>query len=460
MSDNNSETYKPTTFERRVLLAAFVVPVAIFVINRLIAVDSEVGAPPTTILGAVAGCMFVFAACLSPLRPTLIAVGVALLSRLSFPIFLVIAAVCGLFTRAANGGELALVVSLWSLLLAIAAVSKARRIDARQAVFRGVVVGINVVFLIILDVLVGVFVLPQGSHDSVSVIHEPNLGWKLRPNATIERRIDGSLSAVESTNSLGFRSKEFSIEKPAGVTRIVVLGDSHTEAYEVNDRETWFELLENRLGENYSIEVIPFGVGGWSTDQQLLAYLYYARQFSPDIVVLQVTHNDVAFNTLDAYWRGRKPWFERHGEVLMLRGVPTPNFRNTGLFTNDLLTKSSLLLAVETVLRRLDIERAVTQEADMEEAWHTTELLIRDLKSIVQNDGARLIAFMADSQRSSETRFKQIFHNQKVPYLESRGAYTDEFDTYWIGTHWNKKGQDAVANWLLPQIEAHMQNLK
>ena len=451
-----STSYLPSRLECGILLAAFVVPAVLAFAILAVEAGSELGAPPTTLISMAVAALWIVFACLPPLRPTLIATGSALLSRLSFPFYLVLAAICGILTTAESDGKLALMISCWALMLALAAIINAWRIDVRQTVFRGIVLGINILLLIFLDVLVGLYVLPERSHNNVSVVHEPVLGWKLRPGLVIERREEGLLPVTETINKLGFRSADRAIEKPADTFRIIVLGDSHTEAYVVSDGETWYELLEKELDKNRSVEIIPFGVGGWSTDQQLLAYLYYARRFSPDLVILQMSDNDIAFNSLDTYWRGRKPWFERHGEVLVLQGVPTPNFRNTGLFSNELLSKSSLLLWVEAVLRRQEIERAVTQEADMDEAWRITELLIRDLKSIVESDHARLIGFMADAYRDSESQLKQIFHRQGVPYLETRDAYPGDFDSYWIKSHWNQRGQQKVALRLLPQIESYL----
>ena len=45
-------------------------------------------------------------------------------------------------------------------------------------------------------------------------------------------------------NSLGLREKEYSIEKPEGVTRILVLGDSFAEGFGVEQNESFHELGE------------------------------------------------------------------------------------------------------------------------------------------------------------------------------------------------------------------------
>ena len=176
-----------------------------------------------------------------------------------------------------------------------------------------------------------------------------------------------------------------------------------------------------------------------------------------DLVVLQFTSNDVLFNVLDHYWRGRKPRFERFGDVLLLSGVPVPNLRDSGLFSPALLQRSSLVLLLETVLRQLSIKRSVKSEADPEEAWRVTALLLRDLNTIVQSDGARLVVFLADRSPKTEARLRPILDTLGIPYLETAGAYSDPFDSYWVKGHWNQKGHRAIASLLAPALRPYLQ---
>ena len=61
---------------------------------------------------------------------------------------------------------------------------------------------------------------------------------KLRPSVSIEFH-----GAPFSTNSLGLRDPETTLAKPAGVTRIAMLGSSHVAGESVGDAET-FERIE------------------------------------------------------------------------------------------------------------------------------------------------------------------------------------------------------------------------
>jgi lysophospholipase L1-like esterase len=98
-----------------------------------------------------------------------------------------------------------------------------------------------------------------------------------------------------SIDSLGYRgSAELSRNKPAEETRIILLGDSFTFGYLVDDPETLPAQLEFRLQSRCatSVRVINAGVGGTSIETAA-AMAERALPLGPDIAVLTFTENDV-----------------------------------------------------------------------------------------------------------------------------------------------------------------------
>ena len=96
-------------------------------------------------------------------------------------------------------------------------------------------------------------------------------------------------------NSHGHRSKEISIDKPPGVTRIAMLGDSLTFGWGVPSKKTVSERLEVLLNENGSgkqFEVINAGIGNTNTEMQVARFFADEVKFAPDIVVLNYFIND------------------------------------------------------------------------------------------------------------------------------------------------------------------------
>ena len=376
-------------------------------------------------------------------RGLLVDIGRLLLARIAFVIWLAVAFVLVLVGSSHAPDSPWWALTLWVLCFTAAAVYADFQRSRKWFAFTLVTLGFTVGLLVAADFWVEARFLPR-MHHNVFAEHDPMLGWKLRPNMTIVRETQPEISR-ETINGQGFRAR-LPVAKAPGVKRVLILGDSHTEAYVVDDRLTYTALLERQLAEMRPVEVIGLGVAGYSTDQELLTYLMYGRAYRPDVVVLQFCSNDVAFNVLDSYWRGRKPRFVRYGDVLLLSNVPVPNFRDTDLFASTLLQRSALMLSLEDVLRDLTVRHRVKRTADMEEGWRVTALLLRDLAAIVRGDGARLAVFQADRNPESEARLREILKPLDVPYLDTATAYRDDFASYWNGPHWNEKGQAAVAD--------------
>jgi len=160
----------------------------------------------------------------------------------------------------------------------------------------------------------------------------------------------GEGGAYVKINSLGYRDVEHTREKPPGVFRIAVLGDSMIEARQVSIADTFCKQLEKRLSGrpefgNLKVEVLNFGIGGFGTDQELLTLRLHVLDFSPDLIMLAFgPGNDVSGNfkqlnlqvkgggALSAAWGPLrrpnlfKPWYQlRDGKLIV-----DNSFRNFG----------------------------------------------------------------------------------------------------------------------------------
>lgn len=105
-------------------------------------------------------------------------------------------------------------------------------------------------------------------------------------------------SISHRTNSLGLIGKEAAIKKTANVVRILILGDSFTEALQVKEGKNFCEQLELLLNKNAHLSGKRFEVinAGTSSYSPISEYLYFKRELiklSPDIVILQLFANDV-----------------------------------------------------------------------------------------------------------------------------------------------------------------------
>lgn len=379
-----------------------------------------------------------------------------LLARLSWFAFLLLAALLtGTALFASLGpGWFGAALGLW--LVAALAAHRARAADRRRFALQVGLLLANLGLLVVADLLVGWLVVPHLSHNKLFVQHDPLLGWRLRPGPPVHRQ-NSAYTSVETINDLGFRTPAVPFAKPPGTKRILVLGDSHAEGYTVDDHETCPRLLEQHLAASSPTEVISLGVGGYSTDQEYLAYLELGRRYQPDVVLLLFCENDVPFNAADRYWRGRKPRFQAFGDTLLLQGVPVPDDRGSGLWSPDLLQHSALVVVLEGALRNLAVRRE--HEAESRAAgWPVTRLLLRDLARAVQLDGARFAVANVNAAdpglEGEDQRLRAILAEFGIPYLETAAAYTDAFASYWVAGHWNQRGHRAVAAVLAEPLRA------
>ena len=132
----------------------------------------------------------------------------------------------------------------------------------------------------------------QKLQDARAVPH-PYLAFALKPGW----RSPPGAEPQASHNSLGFRGKETTREKPPGVFRIVTLGGSSVYgSSESNDEAVWSARLEAILAERRPgtrIEVINAGCFGYTSFEMLVQLEMRAVDFRPDLVVVYEGINDV-----------------------------------------------------------------------------------------------------------------------------------------------------------------------
>ena len=158
-------------------------------------------------------------------------------------------------------------------------------------------------------------------------LYEPNRdrGWVLRPGAS-------GVVAVETRqfvriNNHGFHDEERVHDKPANTVRIAVLGNSWTEALQVPLEKTYTAVLQRNLNQRSCfggrrVEVLNFGVAGYSTAQELLTLRQEVWKYHPDVILLafyparDIANNLREFN--NAAHPEQSPYFVFRGGQLVL----------------------------------------------------------------------------------------------------------------------------------------------
>jgi hypothetical protein len=138
---------------------------------------------------------------------------------------------------------------------------------------------------------------------------DPDYGWGHRPNSgglyygCIGRQFEWR--AETRINALGLRDRERTYEKTPGTVRVMLLGDSITEAVQVPLEQTFATLLETNLrGGGTPVEVINAGTAVYSTDNELAFFRAEGVRYAPDVVVLVFNvANDILENSRTLHTR-------------------------------------------------------------------------------------------------------------------------------------------------------------
>jgi hypothetical protein len=135
------------------------------------------------------------------------------------------------------------------------------------------------------------------------------------------------------TNSWGFREKDFTEKKNKDIFRILVFGDSFTFGIGIDNDHRYTNVLEEMLSIlKIKAEVINFGMGGYSTDQEHDLMKLVLKSVECDLVIIGVFSDDTKMTTktsLLTYTNvGRSKISKIENELRKNKKFALNNFRN------------------------------------------------------------------------------------------------------------------------------------
>ncbi len=329
-------------------------------------------------------------------------------------------------------------------------------------------------------------------------------GFALRPGAQGEWTREGR--GEVRINRAGFRGRDVDQSPAPRVLRIAVLGDSFTEALQVDEQQSFVQQLQERLAsadhcslrrkDSAGVEVLNFGVGAYGTGQQLLTWRHLARRYRPDWVLLVVyPGNDFTDN--EPISRSDRPVFVLDAQNNL---VVDQGFRQSAAYRwrmslpgralDGLVNHSRLLQLLNEAKNRWASRVQPDQEQSQsvrpqvprtpvasDQAWRLTDHLIAALASEAQADQARFAVISTSapeqvwpiaSERPSqpfaqEQRLGSLLAKRQIPYLplapdlqrqaDQAGLLLHGFKGQSPGEgHWNANGHrlaaDLIAPWL------------
>jgi hypothetical protein len=227
-------------------------------------------------------------------------------------------------------------------------------------------------------------------------------------------------------NNFGLHAPIYSFEKPAGVFRVLIIGDSFPQAMQVRYEDAFPQRLEDLLSQQLGrpIEVTNLSIDAYGTDRELLLYALLGWQFQPDLVLLSVyTGNDMQDNQIDLEtrrygYRIDRPFFTLEGDTLRLHNSTIfdrnlyPNVPVFGWLVNHQNAQSPsppqnppaqpVVLNQQPYQLEYPVELGLylPEDEHWENAWALTTALIREFNQVVRLSNVPFAMFIIPDRRA------------------------------------------------------------
>jgi hypothetical protein len=236
-------------------------------------------------------------------------------------------------------------------------------------------------------------------------LEDPYAGFRLKPN------FEGLNSEKEyqvtlRTNANGFRAnRDYAAEKPEGIVRVAVLGDSFTEGSGVQNGETFPDVMQEELGASY--EVLNMGVGNYGTVNEVAFLKHYGLNYHPDVVILAMfLGNDIVNNnsriprpSLSGPGGSQNPSDGKARLFVRVRSQICSLIKS--LYAYQFISKRFYALLTAFGMRdfyggKLAYDYMIVKRdtPDVVSGWKYTRSDLQELKEICRQNGARLIVVL------------------------------------------------------------------
>lgn len=153
-----------------------------------------------------------------------------------------------------------------------------------RSIFSGFALSLATVLIMLLALEAGLRIADTTREQ---LVFDPVLGYVPKPNSEVTTATP-EYTTVKHVNSEGFWGHEYPREKPAGIKRVIVVGDSFTEARQVETPLSYPALIEKDLNASDAVkwQVVNLGRGGYGTTRENYILEHFGLSYDPDIIVL------------------------------------------------------------------------------------------------------------------------------------------------------------------------------
>lgn len=279
-----------------------------------------------------------------------------------------------------------------------------------------------------------------------------------QPGNAYRQSQPGEFSVTISVNSLGMRGqREYSVDKPDDVRRVVLLGDSFVYGAGAEDEEVISFVLEdilnqNRLG-NSRWEVLNLGVSGFGQAEELVTFRQRGKRYEPDIVMLFFFSNDPGNNAVSKLFE-----IDSNGELQRTDNDYLPMIKEREKIYGNFLLRWIFLHSQFVSLLRNELSRIVQQSMIEEQGLKSfsatspksdalTTALLYQLIDEVLAAGAKPIVVVIPRKSDMTSNFplnSEDIIARGAGFIDGRDYLAKE--DYWeINSHWKAAGHLKTA---------------
>ncbi len=258
-----------------------------------------------------------------------------------------------------------------------------------------------------------------------------------------------------SVNSHGLRGPEFQLEKPMGVRRVMILGDSVVFGWGAPQDGTFPRRLEELLKTNLGpVEVIAAGVGSWNTRTEYEYLRTTGVRYDPDVLLLLIVANDIQPKIVGRTEVSR-------GEFGGNAGRDTP-----GILQRAWQVAATRSFVLGYIQYFLAVERIRAQSAQYDETapeWLDARIALEGIIELSRDRDIDMIAYLftpADAVDESDvfSLYRRVLDAREVPVFAAPSVVFShpEYRNSIADSHPNTLGHRALAEDMEPVLRTFL----
>ncbi len=232
--------------------------------------------------------------------------------------------------------------------------------------------------------------LTEPTEDMTRYDFDPVLGWVNKPNVAELSLASGEREILGLTSALGFRMNPASHEKfsDLNIPPMLFLGDSVTWGTCTFPDGTFVGTLNSEIDSWKSINA---GVPGYTTVQEYLLLERLGPPLKPPSIILMVSTNDFASNTVAWHDKYPQPYASLTEEGVEITLIPKEIVRKRHLI---LFLKNSALFRLFSGRKDDSTEKQQITPAQLEKQMEIMENMLLLFRDLTKEMGSHFVVFL------------------------------------------------------------------